>query len=152
MRLLMTRVKDARGDAEKELMQALADTSPVNNPHEICPSSGILRSFFDGSIANESILQQILAHLAGCRSCLQKMRAFRKRRLHLKWTAAVSAAVLIITASTFLLSPRQKAQSTDSQIATLIDLNQPIKKLGAGWPSSNHPRLRFGFATRRRAP
>lgn len=126
MRLEMRTLKQDRGDAERELMVALANNPLTNGPVEICPSAVLLRSFFDGSVADEAARQQILSHLGGCRICLQKMRTFRKQRLRLRVAVYASAAVLVFVACVLWFSPKQKTKGTESLNAVVVDFNQPV--------------------------
>jgi hypothetical protein len=115
-------------DAERELLQALADLPAGNRPVEICPIPDLLLSFFAGSVTDEKTQRQVLAHLSVCPTCRHKMSELRKRRLHLKWAVRMVAAVIVIVAAILWAWPRRTAPHKDSQEIAVVDLAPKITR------------------------
>jgi hypothetical protein len=115
-------------EAEKELMQALADLPAGNRPVEICPIPDLLRSFFAGSVTDEKIQRQILAHLSSCPACRHKMSGLRKRRLQFKWAGRVVAAAIVIVAAILWVWPKWNAPHKDSPEMAIVDLGSKITR------------------------
>jgi hypothetical protein len=115
-------------EAEKELIQALADLPVGNRPAEICPIPDLFRSFFAGSVRDEKIQRQILAHLSTCSTCRYKMNELRKRRLHLKWAGRMVAAIIVIVAAILWVWPRRNTPQKDSQEIAVVDLAPKITR------------------------
>jgi hypothetical protein len=124
----MKMTRHSYDEAEKELMQALAAPPAGNHPIEICPNPDLLRSFFAGSVTDEKIQRQILAHLSACPTCRHKMSELRKRRLHLKWAARLVAAVIVIVAAILWVWPKRNAPHQDSQEIAVVDLGSTITR------------------------
>jgi hypothetical protein len=115
-------------EAEKELMQALADLPVGSGPVEICLTPELLRSFFDGLVTDEKVQRQILAHLSTCPTCRHKMSELRKRRLHLKWAACMVAAVIVIVVAILWIWPKWNAPHKDFPEIAVVDLGPKITR------------------------